>query len=430
MTAPAIDRRRGACPGLSAPMPTGDGLLARLMPTGTMPLAAFAELCAAARTHGNGVIEVTARGSIQIRGLTPASAPRFATAIAALRIAADDGIPVTTNPLAGLDAEEIFDTRMLAADLRRSIAETSLSASLTPKVSVAIDGGGALNLDALTADVRLCAEATGSGVLVRVSVAGSAASATELGTVEPAHGVAATMRVLRIIARSGADARARDVLATAGATPFRDALSDLLLIPTGPGSRGDRPTEDAIGMHWLRDRSLACGIGLAFGHADARALENLMEAAGKAGAASVRPAPGRALLIIGLTPQTGLSFAAAAGQLGFIVRADDPRRRVIACAGAPICASAYGAARAMAPLIVATAAPFISSGLTIHVSGCAKGCAHPGKAALTAFGTAAGYALVVNGSAGDRTEMIVQPSELPDALARAARALTAEPGHV
>ena len=39
---------RGACPGLAAPMPTGDGLLARLAPRGTMSPDAFAGLCAAA----------------------------------------------------------------------------------------------------------------------------------------------------------------------------------------------------------------------------------------------------------------------------------------------------------------------------------------------------------------------------------------------
>ena len=86
--------RRGACPGLSAPMPTGDGLLVRLMPTGTIPLSAFKHLCAAARRHGNGIVEVTGRGSIQVRGLNAASAWRFAEAITALGIAAKDDIAV------------------------------------------------------------------------------------------------------------------------------------------------------------------------------------------------------------------------------------------------------------------------------------------------------------------------------------------------
>ena len=430
MTARAFIARRGACPGLSVPMPTGDGLLARLTPIGAIPLAGFAELCAGAQTHGNGIIEITSRGNIQIRGLTPDSAPRFAAAIAALRIAADDGVAVVTNPLAGLTAEEIVDVGALATDLRRSIAQASLAARLAPKVSVAVDGGGALNLDALTADVRLRADAIGSRVWLRVSVGGDAANATELGTVEPAQGGAATMRALEVIARSGAEARARDVLANAGAAPFLDALSGLLSPPADPSLRGNAPTADPIGMHRLRDRSLACGIGLPFGHAGARELERLIEAAAEAGAGSMRAAPGRALLTIGLTPETAPSFAAAAGQLGFIVREDDPRRRVIACAGAPICASAYIATREMAPLIAAAAGHFIDGRLTIHVSGCAKGCAHPAAAVLTAYGTAAGCALVANGCAGDRADRIVPPRELPEALASAARVLTGEPGHV
>ena len=48
-------------------MPTGDGLLVRMLPIGTIALEDFGTLCVAAREHGNGVIEITARGSIQVR---------------------------------------------------------------------------------------------------------------------------------------------------------------------------------------------------------------------------------------------------------------------------------------------------------------------------------------------------------------------------
>ena len=62
MTAHArrLPERRGVCPGLASPLPTGDGLLARFTPAGTMTLAAFKHFCAAARTHGNGIVEVSA----------------------------------------------------------------------------------------------------------------------------------------------------------------------------------------------------------------------------------------------------------------------------------------------------------------------------------------------------------------------------------
>ena len=116
-------------------------------------------------------------------------------------------------------------------------------------------------------------------------------------------------------------------------------------------------------MHRLRDGSLACGIGLAFGHADASALERLVDIAGAAGASGCRMAPARALLIIGLTSQSASAFAAAAERLGFVVRADDPRRNVVACAGAPICASAHIAARALAPRVADQIAPYCHDAL-------------------------------------------------------------------
>src|SRR5215471_10314875 len=111
-------QRRGACPSLSAPMLTGDGLLVRLMPAQSIPLDDFIAICAAARKHGNGTMEVTARGSLQVRGLTAPSASIFASEVAALDIAATDG--VIADPLAD-DPAVIIDATGLAATLRRAI---------------------------------------------------------------------------------------------------------------------------------------------------------------------------------------------------------------------------------------------------------------------------------------------------------------------
>ena len=93
-----MSQRRGACPALFTPMQTGDGLLARILPAEDIAPAAFAALCAAARRHGNGTIEVSGRGSLQVRGLTAASAPRFADEVATLGIAAL-GVPILSDPL-------------------------------------------------------------------------------------------------------------------------------------------------------------------------------------------------------------------------------------------------------------------------------------------------------------------------------------------
>jgi precorrin-3B synthase len=174
---------------------------------------------------------------------------------------------------------------------------------------------------------------------------------------------------------------------------------------------------------------LACGIALPFGHADAASLQRLTDAAGVAGAHGFRTAPDRALLAIGLQPETSRSFVAAAKELGFIVDAHDPRRHVVACAGAPICGSGHIAARKMAPAIAAAAKPYLEGPFKIHVSGCAKGCAHPAAAALTIVGTEAGCALVGNGSARDTPFMTVAASELTGKIAKLIRDLQAEVSH-
>ena len=430
LAATAAPHRRGACPGLSAPMPTGDGLLVRLRPIGTVSLPAFKKLCAAARQHSNGIVEITARGSVQVRGLSEASATCFAEAAASLGIAAEDGIPIISDALAGLDPDELIDASTLAADVRRTLGRTSLPPRLAPKVSVAIDGGGALSLDGLSADVRLRAEVINGDVGLYLSVGGDATNAASLGTITTPDCIEAVIRLLGVIAQRGCNARARDVLSAEGVEPFRESISELLQTSARPRENGGSGLDSrlrgnerkiSIGLHSLRDGSYAHGIGLAFGHSDATALEQLVDAAAAGGAYGVRAAPGRALIIISLTRNSAATFTAAAERLGFITRADDPRRYVIACAGAPICASAHIAARAMAPRLAEIAAPHLDGSFKIHISGCAKGCAHAEPAALTLVGTPAGCAVVANGSARDEPFAVVAADQLPVEILKAAR---------
>ena len=412
--------RRGACPGLSTPMPTGDGLLARLMPTGTIPLEDFRAFCAAAREHGNGIVEITARGSIQVRGLSAASAVRFAEAVGRLNITASDTIQVLSNPLAGLDAEEILDASEIAAALRRALAKTPLPRHLAPKVSVVVDGGGAPGLGHIVADVRLSAARSDGQVVFHVGVAGHQTSAMILGAITLDHAIEATLHLLDVIARSGRAARARDLVAADAGDAFRAAIADFLMPDAPPPSFQE--SSEPIGTCRLRDGTVACGFGLAFGHATATSLEELGEAAAAGGAVGVRAAPGRTLLLIGLSQQAAVSMETIAERLGFVVRADDPRRRVFACAGAPICRSAHIPARAMAPRIAAMAAAQLGPGFDIHISGCAKGCAHSKRAALTIVGTDSGCALIGGGRPRDVPFATVTIDELPAAIARFAHA--------
>jgi len=408
--------RRGACPGLSQPMPTGDGLLVRLTPTGaTIRPEAFIALCAAARSCGNGVIEVTSRGSIQVRGLTERSVERLAAMIGRIDLPVSDGPPVVCDCLAGLDGEEVLDAGALAAQLRGAIASVSFTTDLEPKVSVAVDGGGALHLDGVPADVRLRAMASDGRVYFHVSVGGDAEVAQPIGAVASEHAVEAALHMLDVIAAGRA--RAREIVAGSGAGAFRRAIADIRLDLTPPPLR---PPSDPIGTHALRDDGMALGFALAFGHADSTALEALARAAASAGGSGLRTAPGRALLAIGIGKDRAAHVVASAEELGFIVRAEDPRRQIVACAGAPICAAAEIPARALAPGLAGRVAMAGRDAPMVHVSGCAKGCACARSAPVTVVGLDGRCGMVVNGSARDRPLATLTPEALPGALSRLA----------
>ena len=122
-----------------------------------------------------------------------------------------------------------------------------------------------------------------------------------------------------------------------------------------------------------------CLVAFEFGQMQAETLAALADLG------PLRVTPWRMLLIEGAITAPDLP--------GLITRADDPMLRVVACTGAPGCLQAHGETRNLARAL----APHLRE--TLHVSGCAKGCAHPGPAALTLTATPTGFALIRGGAA-------------------------------
>ncbi|WP_069440391.1 precorrin-3B synthase [Methyloceanibacter superfactus] len=383
---------RGACPSLLEPMETGDGLLVRIVPAGPMKLKALAGLCTAARTHGNGTMEISARGNLQIRGLEPNTAPLLADRLVALGIDSGDGVPVLADPLPG-DPSALIDANALATELRRVLAASRLV--LAPKVSVIVDGGGRLHLDALTADIRVRAVSAADGPRLHVALGGDGATATPLGTVTPDEACDAVSCLLAVIAAHGPGARGADVLQSRGLAAFRNALQARIELEPPPPTR--LPVA-MVGTHSLEGDLYAVGIGLAFGHTQAHTLKALTEIARVHNALWAMPAPDRTLLLGPFQRTSVKTIRDEARRLDFAVVAADPRRRIVACPGAPSCGSGLIASRRLAAEI-AEEAEFAGVGIALHVSGCAKGCAHPFPAPLTVIGTAKGAGLVRHSTA-------------------------------
>jgi precorrin-3B synthase len=115
------------------------------------------------------------------------------------------------------------------------------------------------------------------------------------------------------------------------------------------------------------------------------------------------------------------ALSEAAARLGFIVQAADPRRSISACAGAPLCASGEIPTRELGPEVAHAAAALLDGSLTLHLSGCAKGCAHRGPTALAIVGNPNGFGVVVNGCAHDAPMATFPTRQLRSSLTRLAQ---------
>ncbi len=379
--------RRGACPSLSAPMQTGDGLLVRLNPLHrALTPGHLSALAQAAARFGNGLLEITARGSLQIRGLTAASAPDLARFVDGLDLAVRDGVPVETAALAGLDPQEIADPRPLAASIREAIAQLGLSARLGPKVSVVVDGGGRSMLDGVKADVRLTAFRDEEGGLHwQLALAGDAKGAISVADFVAADACAAAMDQLAAIAALGKTARAKDLRSSKpGSLHLVDDKAQAALPYGHPIS--------------LTDSRIAIRVALPFGAIDAATLTRFSDTLGTFGVAELRLCPERSLLVLCATEIHAMSALASAHDAGLIVDAADPRLAIVACAGAPACASAHYATKPLAEAIVREVPHLLPAGAKLHLSGCDKRCAEPGGPSIAVIGREDGGAIASRGA--------------------------------
>lgn len=370
-----VQRRRGSCPSLAVPMLTGDGWLVRFKPASGLSACQLTELARAAARWGNGHVEVTVRASLQIRGLTPMSAHDLAMEIADIGIEIRDGISIETGPLAGTDIMELADPRPLAEAIRTSVEALDIADRLGPKVSVTVDGGGALPLCATAADVKLEAFRDGTQIFWQVRAGGDAAHAPILGSGDERRVIGAAVAVLESIARKGVAARARNL----GEAELSAIIDELDRPNVSETFRSANP----IGLFPIVGGKWARGFGLPFGQTTSEALT---EFAALAGAHEIRLAPNRGLLVLGIARDEERVMTVDANRIGFITEADDPRLMVVACAGAPACASAQLATKPLAEEIVRNWRDLLDGSFRLHLSGCAKRCAQPSGPSITLVG--------------------------------------------
>ncbi|MBY6092620.1 precorrin-3B synthase [Maritimibacter alkaliphilus] len=358
---------RGWCPGALRPMMSGDGLVVRLRaPGGRLSQRQASEIACAARDFGNGLIDLSARANLQLRGVREADHPALIERLRPLGlIDASEAGEARRNILVTPFADGATDD--LAARLAAGLDDLP---ALPGKFGFVLDTGPSPVLTHSPGDIRL--ERTASGqLLLRCDGAARGAVVAEAEAVDRIRALAQWF----VAAGGIRDGRGRmAALIAQGTRPEGELAPTVCPAPTAP-----EPGPGIVAQGAL--------LGLAFGQMTAETLAWL------AVLGPLRLTPWRMVLIERLH-----SLPAAAP--GVIRSAADPLRRVAACTGAPGCPQGHAAVRGLA----ARLAQSVPEGRMLHLSGCAKGCAHPAPAALTLVATDTGFDLIRAGTARDTPE--------------------------
>lgn len=366
MSAPEI---RGWCPGALRPMLSGDGLVVRVRPVGGRLSPEQAKgIARLAALHGNGLIDLSARANVQLRGVRAADHAALIAGLAALGlIDATPEIEARRNIVVTPFWAEGDGAQALARDLAGALARDG--APKTPgKFGYAVDCGAVPVLADVSADVRI-ERAPDGGLIVRADGAETAAAVTA------ATAAAVAQDLARWFIDTGgvSDGRGRMAAHQARGAVLPDLFTEVSAVTRAPFAP---PGPGRVAAGFL--------MALEFGQMRAETMSVL------ARSGALRITPWRMILIEGARRAPAIA--------GMIADPADPLLRVVACTGAPGCPQAHVATRPLARALCSALKP----GQLLHVSGCAKGCAHPGPAALTLVGRAGGRVdLIRDGGAAD-----------------------------
>ncbi|WP_109506083.1 precorrin-3B synthase [Nocardioides speluncae] len=340
-TRTATDR----CPGALRLHAADDGHVARIrVPGGRVTAPQLLALCDAADALGDGVLHLTSRGNVQVRGLAADAGEDVATRLVAAgllpSLAHDRVRNVVASPYADLDG--------VLADFDRALVADPGLVELSGRFLFGIDDGSG-DVLALRPDLAVTAGSDGPDRW-RLVVDGHP---TELVGDAVTLLITAAHRFLDLRAQHAPEAWRVRELGTAAAHLGERHAKRLLSLPTRMTSN------PATAIVPLGAPTKAW-----------RALAGL--------APQLVLTPWRTVVVV--------ADPAAVRAAGFDTDPDSVWARTSACIGRPGCASALADVRRDAAEL-ATAHP----GRTIHISGCARRCGHPVAAHLDVVATDAGY---------------------------------------
>ena len=391
--------------GLFYVAPAQNSYMCRLrIPNGILKhwqLAGVAEL---AERCGGPYAHVTTRANLQIREIEPKHAVEVVEGIESIGLwsrgaGADNIRNVTGTPTAGIDPQELIDTRSYAREWHFHILNDRALYGLPRKFNVGFDGGGIIPVLEDTNDIGFQAveviDGFGlePGVWFRLALGGITGHrdfARDTGVVvKPKDATKVADAVVRVFIEHGDrtnrnKARLKYLLDAWGFEKFLAAVEEKLgwMLSRAPAeavkprSAVDRSAH--IGVHAQKQAGLNwIGVVFPVGRLTAPQMRGLAQIAADLGDGDLRLTVWQNLLISGV-PDDKIALAETAIEaLGLMTRASSIRAGLVACTGSTGCRFSAAHTKEQAEEIAAWCEPRVAldTPVNIHLTGCHHSCA-------------------------------------------------------
>jgi|HubBroStandDraft_6_1064221.scaffolds.fasta_scaffold77280_2 ferredoxin-nitrite reductase len=391
--------------GLFYVAPAQDSFMCRLrIPNGILSAGQMRGLAAAADSFGGGYADVTTRANLQIREIGAAHAVDMLLAVQTLGLTsrgsgADNIRNITGSPTAGIDPQELYDTRSLCRAMHHYILNHREMYGLPRKFNIAFDGGGRVPVLEDTNDIGFVAcQVTGGtglepGIYFRLQLGGITGHldfAFETGILlRPEECVKVAGAVVRAFIAHGdrtnrLKARLKYVLDRMGREAFVSEVEKEYGSPLRRAAGAEvapRSTADKHGHIGVHDQKQAglnyLGLVLPVGRLTSEQMRGLAEVSERFGSATLRFTVWQNLLISDVADRDVGVAIAAINALGLGVEASAIRRGLVACTGNAGCkfsaSNTKGHALRLADYLEARLA--VDLPINIHLTGCHHSCA-------------------------------------------------------
>ena len=409
------------------------------IPAGELTSMQLRGLADIAEEWGGGYADITTRANFQIREIAPRNMVKCLLKLQEIGLTArgsgvDNIRNITATPTAGIDKDELIDTRPFARALHHYILNHRDMYDLPRKFNVAFDGGGSVSVVADTNDIGFIAvrvpegKGVAPGIYFRVELAGITGHkqfASDAGVlVRPDQCVAVAAAIIRVFVENGdrtnrKKARLKYVIEKWGLAKYMVEVEgklafQLARLPLDQCEPRKVPIQHGhIGVFKQAQRGLNyIGVVITVGRMKPKQMRRMADVAQNYGSGEVRLTVWQNLIIPNVPDAFVETVKKNLIKIGFHHAATSISGGLIACTGNTGCQWAATNTKGQAVLLARHLEKKIQLDLpiNIHLTGCPNSCAQHYMGDIGLLGakvnqggdTVEGYHVVLGGGFGEK----------------------------